>query len=99
MGAATYIVKGKANDLSYRSAPHGAGRMLSRGRAKRELDLKEFEEQMTKAGRIWDDRSSKSLLDEAPFAYKPIEVVMNDAADLVETVTVLQAFINFKGVT
>ena len=95
MGAATYIVKGKGNPDSYKSAPHGAGRMLSRGAARRELDLEEFKSQMT--GRVWDDRNAKALLDEAPLAYKPIETVMEDSKDLVETVTVLKAFINYKG--
>ena len=95
MGAATYIVRGKGNSDSYDSAPHGAGRMLSRGAAKRELDLEEFKSQM--AGRVWDDRNAKALLDEAPLAYKPIETVMEDSKDLVETVTVLKAFINYKG--
>ena len=37
------------------------------------------------------------LLDEAPLAYKPIETVMEDSKDLVETVTVLKAFVNYKG--
>ena len=95
MGAATYIVKGRGNADSYNSSPHGAGRMLSRGRARRELDLEEFRAQMI--GRVWDDRNAKALLDEAPLAYKPIEVVMDDAKDLVEPVTVLKAFVNYKG--
>ena len=95
MGAATYIVRGKGNPDSYDSAPHGAGRMLSRGAAKRELDLEEFKSQM--CGRVWDDRNAQALLDEAPLAYKPIETVMEDSKDLVETVTVLKAFINYKG--
>ena len=95
MGAATHIVKGKGNLDSYSSAPHGAGRMLSRTAAKRQLDLEEFKSQME--DRVWDDRNAKALLDEAPLAYKPIETVMEDAKDLVETVTVLKAFINYKG--
>ena len=95
MGAATYIVRGKGNVDSHKSAPHGAGRMLSRGAAKRQLDLEEFKSQMT--DRVWDDRNAKALLDEAPLAYKPIETVMEDSKDLVETVTVLKAFINYKG--
>lgn len=95
MGAATYIVTGKGNTDAYSSAPHGAGRMLSRGAARRQLDLEEFRSQMT--GRVWDDHNAKALLDEAPLAYKPIETVMEDSKDLVETVTVLKAFINYKG--
>ena len=95
MGAATYIVRGKGNPDSYNSAPHGAGRMLSRGAARRQLDLEEFRSQMT--GKVWDDRNAKALLDEAPLAYKPIETVMEDSKDLVETVTILKQFINYKG--
>ena len=95
MGAATHIVRGKGNQDSYESAPHGAGRMLSRGAAKRQLDLEEFKSQM--GDRVWDDRNARALLDEAPLAYKPIETVMDDSKDLVETITVLKAFINYKG--
>lgn len=96
MGTDTFIVRGLGNPDSYNSAPHGAGRLLSRGAAKRELSLDEFKKQMV--GKVWDDRGAQSLLDEAPFAYKPIEVVMADAADLVEPVVKLQSFINYKGV-
>lgn len=96
MGTDTYIVRGLGNIEAYKSAPHGAGRLLSRGAAKRQLDLEEFKQQM--AGRVWDDRGAQSLLDEAPLAYKPIETVMSDASDLVEPVARLQAFINYKGV-
>ena len=69
--------------------------MMSLGAAKRQLDLEEFKSQM--GDRLWDDRNGRALLDEAPLAYKPIETVMEDAKDLVETVTVLKAFINYKG--
>ena len=95
MGAATHIVKGKGNPNSYNSAPHGAGRMMSRSAARKRLDLEEFRSQMV--GKVWDDRNAKALLDEAPLAYKPIETVMEDSKDLVERVTVLKAFINYKG--
>ncbi len=96
MGAATHIVKGKGNPDAYNSAPHGAGRMMSRSAARQRLDLEEFRSQMV--GKVWDDRNAKKLLDEAPLAYKPIETVMEDSKDLVESVTVLKAFINYKGV-
>ena len=48
-------------------------------------------------GRTWLDRDAVKLLDEAPGAYKPIEQVMKDSRDLVETVAVLGQFINYKG--
>ena len=95
MGAATYIVRGLGNEEAYRTSPHGAGRLLGRNVAKKTLDVEAFREQM--AGRTWQDRDAKALLDEAPGAYKPIETVIADSADLVEPVAVLSQFINYKG--
>ena len=95
MGAATHIVKGLGCKEALNTAPHGAGRVRSRGAAKRELDLDAFKEQM--AGKVWQDRDAEKLLDEAPDAYKPIETVMKDSKELVETVAVLTQFINYKG--
>ena len=95
MGAATYIVRGKGNAESYMTSPHGAGRQLGRGQARRQLDLEEFKRQMV--GRTWLDRDAKQLLDEAPSAYKPIETVIEDSAELIEPVTMLSQFINYKG--
>ena len=60
-----------------------------------QLDLEEFRKSM--AGRTWLDRDAKNLLDEAPKAYKPIETVIADSADLVEPLTMLSQFINYKG--
>ncbi len=95
MGAATYIVRGKGNEEAYRTSPHGAGRVLSRNAARRTLDEGQFRTQME--GRTWLDRDAGKLLDEAPSAYKPIEQVMKDSEDLVETVAVLSQFINYTG--
>jgi len=95
MGATTHIVRGKGCKEALNTSPHGAGRIRSRGAAKRELDVESFKGQM--AGKTWQDRDAKSLLDEAPDAYKPIEVVMDDSKDLVESVAVLSQFINYKG--
>ena len=95
MGAATYIVKGLGNEEAYNTSPHGAGRVMGRKQAHRTLDLEAFKKQM--AGKTWLDRSAKALLDEAPSAYKPIEQVIEDSADLITPVTVLSQFINYKG--
>jgi tRNA-splicing ligase RtcB len=95
MGAATYIVRGKGCAEAYHTSPHGAGRLLGRNQARKELDLDAFKAQMV--GRTWLDRDAEKLLDEAPSAYKPIETVIADSADLVEPVTVLSQFINYKG--
>ena len=95
MGAATYIVQGKGDPESYNSSPHGAGRVMGRGEAKRTLDLDEFKAQM--ADRTWMDRDAEALLDEAPSAYKPIAQVMEDSKDLINPLSRLTQFINYKG--
>lgn len=95
MGVATYIVQGKGNAESYNTSPHGAGRLLGRNVAKKTLNLDDFKAQM--AGKFWLSNDATALLDEAPSAYKPIEVVIADSADLVEPVAVLSQFINYKG--
>lgn len=96
MGAATHIVRGLGEPESYQTAPHGAGRLMSRGQARREGNLGAFKTQMK--DKTWLLGDAETLLDEAPTAYKPIEVVMADSDDLVETITVLSQFINYKGV-
>ena len=95
MGAATYIVKGRGCVEALNTAPHGAGRIRSRGAAKRELNIGAFKVQM--AGRTWQDRDAEKLLDEAPDAYKDIEVIMEDSRDLVAPQVKLSQFINMKG--
>lgn len=95
MGAASYIVEGLGNEDAYRSAPHGAGRLLARGAAKRTLSVDEFKAAM--GDRLWDDYNAAALLDEAPAAYKPIDAVMADARDLVRSRHTLRQFINYKG--
>ncbi len=95
MGAATYIVRGRGNAEAYNTSPHGAGRILGRNAARKTLNMEEFRAQM--AGKTWLDRDIKELMDEAPNAYKPIETVIADSADLIEPVTVLSQFINYKG--
>ncbi|MHB8512006.1 MAG: RtcB family protein [Actinomycetota bacterium] len=96
MGTHSYIVKGKGSKESWHSCSHGAGRRLSRGRARREIDVNEFRTSMQ--GRTWQDRSAEELIDEAPQAYKDIDTVMEDQKDLVEVVTTLKAILNYKGI-
>lgn len=96
MGAASYIVVGKGDPDSHMTSPHGAGRNLSRGRARRELDIDVFKAQMH--DRVWQDRDAENLMDEAPDAYKDIDIVMADSESLVTPLFKLEAIINFKGV-
>jgi tRNA-splicing ligase RtcB len=96
MGTKSYIVRGLGNELSYSSCSHGAGRRMSRGQARREITVEDFETAM--AGRVWQRRDSSVLVDEAPQAYKDIDQVMRDQADLVEIVHELRGILSYKGV-
>ena len=96
MGQASFVVTGLGNPASYESCSHGAGRAMSRTRARKEIPLAEFEARMV--GVEWQDRDAEALLDEAPQSYKDVEQVMRDQADLVQVDYRLRAIANFKGV-
>jgi RNA-splicing ligase RtcB len=96
MGTKSFIVRGLGNPLSYRSSSHGAGRRMSRGQARREVTVEAFEEAM--AGRIWQRTDAVALVDESPQAYKDLDQVMRDQADLVEIVHELRGILSYKGV-
>lgn len=95
MGTRSYIVEGLGSAASYSSCSHGAGRRFSRGQAKRELDLAEFQASMQ--GKTWNSDRAASLLDESPLAYKDIDQVMEDQKDLVRIVHTLSQVFNYKG--
>lgn len=96
MGQASYVVRGLGNPDSYESCSHGAGRVMSRTRARKEIALGDFTDRME--GVAWQDRNAEALLDEAPQSYKDIDVVMRDQADLVAIDFRLKAIANYKGV-
>lgn len=95
MGAASYIVRGLGNPASYNSAAHGAGRQMSRTKAKQEFTVEDLAAKM--AGKTWNYENRGRLLDEHPGAYKDIDVVMANQADLVEVVYSLHQIVNYKG--
>lgn len=95
MGAQSYITEGLGNPLSYYSSSHGAGRLLSRGAAKRTLTVESLGQMMQ--GCCWDDWNGEKLLDEHPHAYKPIDQVMADQVDLTRPVHQLTQIVNYKG--
>jgi len=88
----SYIVRGKGNKESLCSSSHGAGRVLGRNQAKRELSLDEFKNQLTGI----TAKVEKSTLDESPDAYKNIFDVMYSQKDLVDIVHYLKPIINIK---
>lgn len=95
MGTRSYIVEGNGNPASYCSCSHGAGRKLSRGQARRQLDLDGLREQM--AGKAWNADQANELLDEDPRSYKDIDQVMADQTDLVTVRHTLSQVLNYKG--
>jgi tRNA-splicing ligase RtcB len=93
MGDASYVVVGKGNRLALNSSPHGAGRNYSRSAARKVFTHAQLRAAM--AGIEY--RDTDAFLDEIPQAYKPIDVVMRDADDLVEVRHTLRQIVNVKG--
>lgn len=95
MGTQSYIVSGKGVSASYNSCSHGAGRRMSRSKARAELSADSLVAAM--GDRTWNSSRAQSLVDEHPDAYKDIDQVMADQADLVTVDAVLHQVFNYKG--
>ena len=95
-GTKSYIVRGLGNKESFESCSHGAGRLMGRVVAKKILDLAEQIAILDKQGIVHNIRNISDL-DEAPGAYKDIDVVMKNQEDLVEIVTELTPIAVIKG--
>ncbi|WP_109472115.1 RtcB family protein [Ornithinimicrobium cavernae] len=93
MGTRSYVVSGLGNPLSLCSAPHGAGRQFSRTAARKRFTREQLREAMVGI----EFRDIKAFLDEIPAAYKDIDQVMADAADLVTIRHTLRQVVNVKG--
>lgn len=93
MGTKSYIVKGKGNEESFCSCSHGAGRRMSRSKA-RKLFTKEDLARETEGVEC---RKDEGVLDELPSSYKDIDEVMANQSDLVEVVHVLKQVLCVKG--
>lgn len=87
------IAKGKSNsDYNY-SAPHGAGRVMSRGEAFRTLTVEDFKKSMEG---IYTTTANETTLDESPFVYKPMESILNNIKDTVDVLEIIKPVYNFK---
>lgn len=93
MGAKSFIVKGKGCHESYCSCSHGAGRAMSRNKAKLQFTLDDLIQQTQGV----ECRKDEGVIDEIPAAYKPIDQVMANQADLVEVVATLKQVVCIKG--
>ncbi|MCL2364431.1 MAG: RtcB family protein [Defluviitaleaceae bacterium] len=87
------ICIGKGNDDWNRSAPHGAGRIMSRTEAKNTITLSQYEKSMKG---IFSSTINRSTLDEAPFAYKAMNDIVQYIGDTVDIVQVVKPLYNFK---
>jgi tRNA-splicing ligase RtcB len=93
MGARSFIVRGKGNPESFTSCSHGAGRSMSRSKAKKVFTLADHE--AATAG--VECRKDAEVIDETPGAYKAIDDVMAAQADLVDVVHTLKQVVCVKG--
>ncbi|WP_432664101.1 RtcB family protein [Wukongibacter baidiensis] len=87
------IALGKGNEDWNNSAPHGAGRLMSRSKAKEVINLDEYKETMKM---VWSTSVKESTLDEAPMAYKPMDEIIENIKDTVEIVDIIRPLYNFK---
>ena len=87
------LAVGKGNPEWNYSAPHGAGRIMSRTAARASLDLEEYRREM--AG-VYSTSVSEATIDEAPMAYKSLEDIIGVIEESVEVIEVLKPIYNFK---
>ncbi len=93
MGVKSYIVRGKGNPESFMSCSHGAGRAMSRTKAKKLFTVQD----QIKATAGVECRKDADVIDEIPMAYKNIDAVMAAQRDLVEVVHILKQVVCVKG--
>ncbi len=93
MGARSYIVRGLGNPESFESCSHGAGRVMSRTKAKKMFTVQD----QIKATEGVECRKDADVIDEIPMAYKDIDAVMQAQQDLVEVVHTLKQVVCVKG--
>ena len=84
---------GKGNDDWNQSAPHGAGRIMSRSKAKEMVSLEEFRQSMDG---IYTTSVNVSTLDESPMVYKPIDEIISNIKDTVDILKIIKPIYNFK---
>jgi tRNA-splicing ligase RtcB (3'-phosphate/5'-hydroxy nucleic acid ligase) len=96
MGTDTFHTRGRGCPKSLCSSSHGAGRVMSRTEARKNITVKSFYKQME--GIWFDHRKSRGLVDEAPSAYKNINAVMRAQKELTKIARRLKPILNYKGI-
>lgn len=87
------IVKGKGNPDWNFSGPHGAGRLMSRSKAKETLKMEDFKASMKD---IYTTSVCVSTIDEAPMAYKPADEILENIKENAEVISIIKPIYNFK---
>ncbi|MCL1936442.1 MAG: RtcB family protein [Defluviitaleaceae bacterium] len=87
------IAIGKGNEDWNFSAPHGAGRLMSRSAAKNIVNLRDFKDSMKD---VWTTSVTKNTLDESPFVYKPMQEIIDNIHETVDIVDIIKPIYNFK---
>lgn len=87
------LARGRGNPEWNYSAPHGAGRVMSRAQAKRQLTMTEYQDAMKG---IYTTSISEETIDEAPMAYKPLNDILDVIGETVEILEVIKPVYNFK---
>ena len=95
MAVGSWICEGKSNAEWNNSGPHGAGRIMSRGEAKRNLKLEDFQKQMGEAG-VFSTSICAETLDEAPGSYKDAAMIQDAIHPTARIVHVLKPVYNLK---
>lgn len=87
------ICIGRGNEDWNNSAPHGAGRIMSRSKAKEQLNMQEYRDTMKD---VYTTSVTDSTIDEAPQAYKPMQEIINNIQDTVDIIKIIKPVYNFK---
>lgn len=87
------IARGKGNDDWNRSAPHGAGRIMSRNEANKLVNMEQFKESMKD---VWSKSVTEKTIDESPMAYKPMEAIVDKINPTVEILEIIKPIYNYK---
>lgn len=87
------ICLGKENEDWNYSAPHGAGRILSRAQARKQLSMEQYKQEMKG---IYSTSVNEHTIDESPMAYKPMQEIIDNIQDSVEIIKIIKPIYNFK---
>lgn len=87
------ICIGKGNREWLNTAPHGAGRIMSRAQAKKQIEMADFRQTMSG---VFSTSICEATLDESPMAYKPTEEIMNRIKPTVDIISMIKPKLNIK---